>query len=237
MFPLKTTEKVNSWPVITWLLIAVNVFVFTQQLTVADPAEFVHRWGLVPAHYPHLFSSNAHVDLLTAEALLPFVTSMFLHGGLWHLLGNMLSLFVFGPNVEDRFGHFGFLVVYLACGLAAGITQIAFTADVGAHVPVVGASGAIAGVMGAFFVMYPKARVISVIPIIVVPLIVRVPAFVFLLFWIGMNIINALKEMQMSFTDTESAGVAWWAHIGGFAIGMIYAAILARKKPKEDDSD
>jgi len=232
MFPLKTTEKVNSWPVVTWLLIALNVFVFTQQLTVQNPGEFIRQWGLVPANYPHLFSSSAHTDLMTASALLPFVTSMFLHGGLWHLLGNMLSLFVFGPNVEDRFGHIGFFTVYLACGLAAGITQIAFSA--GADIPVVGASGAIAGVMGAFFVMYPKARVVSVIPIVVIPLIVRVPAFFYLLFWIGMNVINALKEMQLSMNDTVSAGVAWWAHIGGFAIGMIYAGLLAKKKPPEE---
>ena len=233
MFPLKTTEKVNSWPVVTWLLIALNIFVFTQQLTVEDPGAFIRQWGLVPANYPHLFSSSAYTDLMTASALLPFVTSMFLHGGLWHLLGNMLSLFVFGPNVEDRFGHIGFFTVYLACGLAAGITQIAFSA--GADIPVVGASGAIAGVMGAFFVMYPKARVVSVIPIVVIPLIVRVPAFFYLLFWIGMNVINALKEMQLSMNDTVSAGVAWWAHIGGFAIGMIYAGLLAKKKPPESD--
>jgi len=235
MFPLKTTEKVNSWPVVTWLLIALNIFVFSQQLTVADPAAFVRKWGLVPANYPHLFSSSAHVDLLTPEALLPFVSCMFLHGGLWHLLGNMLSLFVFGPNVEDRFGRIGFFVAYLACGLAASITQIAFSG--GSDLPVVGASGAIAGVMGAFFVMYPKARVVSVIPVIVIPLIVRVPAFFYLLFWIGMNVINALKEMQLSFTGAESAGVAWWAHIGGFAIGMVYGAILARRPPKEDKDD
>jgi membrane associated rhomboid family serine protease len=159
---------------------------------------------------------------------------MFLHGGLWHLLGNMLSLFVFGPNVEDRFGHFRFLVIYLACGLAAAITQIAFSA--GSSIPVVGASGAIAGVMGAFFLLFPKARVISVIPIIVIPVIVRVPAFFFLLFWIGMNVINALKEMQLSLSGAESAGVAWWAHIGGFAIGMVYAGLLARKKTNESES-
>ena len=231
MFPIKTTERVESWPIVTWLLIALNILVFSQQLVVDDPGEFIRRWGLVPANYPHLFSASAHTDLMAPARLLPFVTCMFLHGGLWHLLGNMLSLFVFGPNVEDRFGRFGFLIIYLACGLAAGITQIAFAA--GADIPVVGASGAIAGVMGAFFVMYPKARVVSVIPIIVIPLIVRVPAFFYLLFWIGMNVINALKEMQLSMNGTESAGVAWWAHIGGFAIGMIYAAILAKRKPRE----
>jgi membrane associated rhomboid family serine protease len=190
MFPLKTTEKVNSWPVITWLLIAMNVFVFSQQLTVDDPTAFVMQWGLVPGNYPNLFSANAYADLLTPKALLPFVSCMFLHGGLWHLLGNMLSLLVFGPNVEDRFGRIGFFVIYMACGLAAGVTHIAFAT--GSEIPVVGASGAIAGVMGAFFVLYPKARVISVIPIIVFPLVVRVPAFFYLFFWIGMNVINAL---------------------------------------------
>ena len=106
-----------------------------------------------------------------------------------------------------------------------------------AGIPGVGAAGASAGVMGAFFVLYPRARVVSVIPIIVIPLIVRVPAFFYLLFWIGMNVINALKEMQLSMNGTESAGVAWWAHIGGFAIGMIYAAILAKRKPRESSSD
>jgi membrane associated rhomboid family serine protease len=233
MFPLKTTERVESWPVITWLLIAINVYVFTQQMLVQDPNEFFMQWGLVPAKYPHLFSTQAAADF-QADRLPQFVTSMFLHGGLWHLLGNMLSLFVFGPNVEDRFGHFRFLVIYLACGLAAAITQIAFSA--GSSIPVVGASGAIAGVMGAFFLLFPKARVISVIPIIVIPVIVRVPAFFFLLFWIGMNVINALKEMQLSLSGAESAGVAWWAHIGGFAIGMVYAGLLARKKTNESES-
>lgn len=234
MFPLKTTEKVESWPVVTWLLIALNVYVFTQQLLVADPENFFMTWGLVPGNYPRLFSTEAAADI-TFWTLAPFITSMFLHGGLWHLLGNMLSLFVFGPNVEDRFGHGKFLLVYVACGLAAGITQIAFSTPDGAMIPVVGASGAIAGVMGAFFVMYPKARVVSVIPIIVIPLIVRVPAFFYLLFWIGMNVINALKEMQLSMTGTESAGVAWWAHIGGFAIGMVYAAILSKRKSDNPD--
>jgi len=234
MFPLKTTEKVESWPVVTWLLIALNVYVFTQQLLVTDPNDFFMTWGLVPGNYPRLFSADAATDI-TFWTLAPFFTSMFLHGGLWHLLGNMLSLFVFGPNVEDRFGHAKFLLVYVACGLAAGITQIAFSTPDGAMVPVVGASGAIAGVMGAFFLMYPKARVVSVIPIIVIPLIVRVPAFFYLLFWIGMNVINALKEMQLSMTGAESAGVAWWAHIGGFAIGMVYGAILSKRKSNEKD--
>lgn len=233
MFPLKTTERVNSWPIVTWLLIAINIFVFSQQLLVSDIDGFFRTFGLVPGNYPNLFSADAGNDLNTAGKWLPFLTCMFLHGGLWHLLGNMLSLFVFGPNVEDRFGHVRFAVIYLACGLAASITQIAFSGH--SDIPVVGASGAIAGVMGGFFVLFPKARVISVVPIIVIPLIIRVPAFFYLLFWIGMNVINALTEIQLSPQGAESAGVAWWAHIGGFVIGMVYAITLARKPEKEKE--
>jgi membrane associated rhomboid family serine protease len=232
MFPLRTTEPVRRLPVITWLLIAVNIYVFTQQLFVTDPEAFFNRYGLVPANYPSLFSAEA-ATAFTGWPLLPFVTSMFLHGGLWHLLGNMLSLFVFGPNVEDRLGRVRFVVFYMACGLAAGITQIAFSQ--GSEIPVVGASGAIAGVMGAFFVMFPRARVVTLILIIVFPLFVRIPAFFFLLFWIGMNVVNAMHELQLSPTGTQSAGVAWWAHIGGFAIGMVYAAVLAGPRPPDDD--
>lgn len=234
MFPLKTTERLNSWPVVTWLLIAVNIYVFVQQVAVADPTAFIMQWGLVPASYPHLFEPQK-AEFGGWLTLAPFATSMFLHGGLWHLLGNMLSLWVFGPNVEDRFGHVRFGVFYLACGLAAAITQIAFAA--GSPIPVVGASGAIAGVMGAFFVLLPRARVVCVVPIWVVPVIVRVPAIVFLFFWIGMNVINALTELQMNFSGAQSAGVAWWAHIGGFAIGIVFAALLAKRavpdKPEE----
>ncbi|MBX3474469.1 MAG: rhomboid family intramembrane serine protease [Planctomycetes bacterium] len=237
MFPLKTTERLNSWPVITWLLIALNIYVFIQQLAVADPEAFLRTWGLVPARHGYLFAPvQASLDS-GWQAYAPLVTSMFLHGGIWHLLGNMLSLWVFGPNVEDRFGHIGFAIIYLACGLAAGVTQLAFSTADGMQIPVVGASGAIAGVMGGFFVLFPKARVVSVVPIWIVPVIVRVPAFVFLFFWIGMNVINALTELQMSFNNTKSAGVAWWAHIGGFVLGIVYALTLARKAPREGSSE
>lgn len=236
MFPLKTTERVQTWPVITWFLIALNIFVFTQQLVVTDPNAFFMQWGLVPDRYEGLFRGQAKGAAVSIDYIAPFVTCMFLHGGLWHLLGNMLSLFVFGPNVEDRFGHAGFFIVYMACGLAAGITQIAFAGDHG-HIPVVGASGAIAGVMGGFFLLFPRARVISVVPIIVIPLIVRVPAFFYFVFWIGMNIINAITELKLSFTGSNesSAGVAWWAHIGGFVIGIVYALALAKKAPPEKE--
>ncbi len=222
MFPIKTTERLNSWPVITWLLFAANVYAFIRMYTSADPSAFVAQWALVPGHYDFY-----HPDKIvwTQETILPIFTHMFLHGGIAHILGNMLSLLVFGPNVEDRLGKIGFVFFYVACGLAAVITHVAFSQ--GSEIPVLGASGAIAGVMGAFFVMYPLSKVVSVVPIIIYPLIVRIPAWVYLVFWVGMNIISALKELRQI---EQSAGVAWWAHIGGFVIGMVYGLILGRRK-------
>lgn len=232
MFPLKTTERIRTWPYATTVLLALNVFVFLQQIMSPDAGAFIDQWGLVPANYPALDSLNDWTSL-DPMLLLPFITSMFLHAGWLHLGGNMLSLWVFGPNIEDRFGHLAFVVVYLACGLAAAITQIVFSA--GSDIPIVGASGAIAGVMGAFFVLFPKARVVSVIPIIIIPLIVRVPAFFYLLFFIGMNVINALTELKTDALAGKSAGVAWWAHIGGFAIGIVYALLLGQTEPDDED--
>lgn len=229
MFPIKTTERLNSWPIVTWLLIAANVYGFVQMLTVNDVGGFLQNWALVPADYNLRNPSAIEWNQYT---LLPIVTHMFLHGGIAHIIGNLLSLMVFGPNVEDRLGKVGFFIFYFACGLAAAVTQVAFSQ--GSDVPVLGASGAIAGVMGAFFVMFPTARVVSVVPIVVYPLIVRIPAWVYLLFWIGMNVINALKEMRQI---EQSAGVAWWAHIGGFAIGMVYGLVLGRRKaPAKEDA-
>ncbi|MCC6573631.1 MAG: rhomboid family intramembrane serine protease [Planctomycetes bacterium] len=222
MFPIKTTERLNSWPIVTWLLIAANIYGFVQTLYVKDPDAFMQMWALVPANYD---LRNPGLIQWTQYTILPIFTHMFLHGGIAHIAGNLLSLLVFGPNVEDRFGKIGFLIFYFACGLAAAVTQVAFSQ--GSTIPTLGASGAIAGVMGAFFVLYPTAKVVSVVPIIVYPLIVRVPAWVYLFFFAGMNVVNALKEMRMM---QDSQGVAWWAHIGGFAIGMVYGLILGRRK-------
>ncbi len=234
MFPLKTTERCYSWPVFTWLLIGLNLWVYFEMIMVMQQGEpallkFIQTYALYPRNYDLQHPGSI---ALTGERWLPVVSHMFLHGDGWHILGNMLALMVFGPNVEDRFGHFRFLAVYLACGLFAAITHVVF--NVGDATPIVGASGAIAGVMGAFFVMFPKARVVSLVFVVIL----RMPAIVYLFFWIGMNVINALKVMR--FGGGGESGVAWWAHIGGFAIGMIYAAVLSKNphpaKSRKDES-
>ncbi len=238
MFPLKTTVRVDSWSVITWLLIALNVYFFVGQHQVADADmnSFYSTYALTPGQFSGLLDGSRSITDYSARDFIPFVSCIFLHGGLWHLLGNMLSLWVFGPNVEDRLGHVGFLIFYIACGLAANFAQVGFSID--GSIPVLGASGAIAGVMGAFFVMFPKARVVSVVPIWIIPLIVRIPAFFFLLFWIGMNVINGLTEIRLAtHGQSETAGVAWWAHIGGFVIGMLLAVFLKKKPTSGNQTD
>jgi membrane associated rhomboid family serine protease len=150
------------------------------------------------------------------------LTCIFLHGGWMHFLGNMWFLFIFGDNVEDRMGHFGYLAFYLAAGVAASLAHLASAP--GSTIPTIGASGAIAGVMGAYMCLYPKAMVLSVIPIFFFIEMVVLPAPVFLGFWFVLQFFQGV----WSITGTQAAGVAWWAHIGGFLVGLIVAAVLNR---------
>jgi hypothetical protein len=143
---------------------------------------------------------------------------MFLHGGFWHLLGNMWFLYIFGDNVEDRLGHPRYLLFYLLCGVASGV--IHFLSAPGSPMPTVGASGAIAGVMGAYLILYPRARVLTLIPIIIFPWFVEIPAFVFLGIWILIQFLSA------ALTAGQVSGVAWWAHVGGFVVGIVFLKML-----------
>ncbi len=201
MFPIRDHNPSRRTPYITWALIAINVAVFLGYWSLFANeralAHFFFDWGLVPA-------------AARPEA---FVTSMFLHGGLMHLGGNMLFLWVFGDNMEDAFGHIGFLIFYLAGGLAAAGAQ--FAADPASTVPMVGASGAIAGVMGGYLLLYPKARVDILIILIVFIRVIPVPAYIVLGAWFGIQIVLG------SLTPANLGGVAYWAHAGGFAAGLI----------------
>jgi membrane associated rhomboid family serine protease len=168
------------------------------------------------------------IAILTREpgllhyAVFPFFTSMFLHGGWLHLLGNMLYLYIFGDNVEDALGHVRYLLFYLACGVAASVTHLALNLD--SVVPTVGASGAIAGVLGAYFLLYPKAKVLTLLPIFIFIQIVEIPAFLFLGFWFLLQFISG----TVASASQNAGGVAWWAHIGGFAAGAAYTIFRYR---------
>ncbi len=211
MFPIRDHNPSERTPVVTWALILINVTVFASYYLTLFQDEralglFFYEWGLVPAE-------------ATASS---FVTSMFLHGGPMHLIGNMLFLWVFGDNMEDQMGHVGFLVFYLLGGLIAAAAQ--FVADPTSTIPMVGASGAIAGVMGGYLLLFPKARVDILIILIIIFRIIPVPAYIVLGAWFGLQLV------QGSMTPTEGGGVAYWAHAGGFAAGLLLTVPLWRRR-------
>jgi len=214
MIPLRSTERVNSKAVATGILIALNVLIFLYQATLDESAltSFVETWGIVPdAISGHLYA---------------LVTSMFLHGGWLHLLGNMLFLWVFGRNVEDLIGSGRFVAFYLGCGLVAGIVQV--IANPYSRVPTIGASGAIAGVMGAYLIKFPRARIVTLIPIFIFITTMEIPAAFLLLWWFAIQFVSGFGSLAE--TNYTGGGVAWFAHVGGFIAGMLLIRAFPGRK-------
>ncbi len=210
--PLYDENPTTRRPYITLSLIAVNILVFC--LGAFSPQglqQNVLRFGAIPYEVTH-FSSLA--PAVRVPPLLSLLTSLFVHGSLFHLLGNMLYLWIFGNNIEDFLGSFRFILFYLACGLAAGLTQVAATP--GSQVPMIGASGAIAGVLGAYLVLFPGARVVTLVLFFIVP----VPAAIVLGLWFVAQLLNV----------GMGGGVAWFAHIGGFLTGIGLVLVALRRK-------
>jgi len=218
MLPLKDTVQSRSFPIVNWSLIALNVFIFFIILSLGDRAEvLVAVLGVVPArllHHPGLFEFAT------------LFTAMFLHGGWAHLLGNMLALYVFGDNVEDRMGSGHYLLFYLLCGLVASFAHIALNPT--SAIPTVGASGAISAVLSAYLLFFPSARVITLVPIFFLPWFVEVPAVIFIGFWFVSQLLNGVLTVVAGVQAL--GGVAWWAHVGGFLAGLIFAPLLARRR-------
>jgi membrane associated rhomboid family serine protease len=226
MFPLKSLAPRRAFPFVTLALIGVNVYVFLQQVAMTPRLlnELVNIYGLVPARFAALlnitFSPGQGLGRTTLEAaLLPLLTSLFLHASWLHIIGNMWFLWIFGETVEDALGHFPFLLFYLVCGGAAGLTHIAF--NLNSNLPTIGASGAISGVLGAYLVFYPTAQILTLVPIVIIPLIVRLPAILFIGLWFVFQFLGGLGSLQLQ----DASGVAFWAHVGGFIAGMFLAAI------------
>lgn len=218
MIPIQDTIQSRSMPLVTWGIIILNSIVFLYELSL--PPEqleaLIAALGMVPA--------RLSVD---ADAYWTLLTSMFLHGGWVHIIGNMWVLYLFGDAVEDRMGPARYLVFYLLCGLAAGLTH--YFTNSASTMPSVGASGAIAGVMGAYFVMFPMARVITLVPIFFFPFFFEFPAVVFLGIWFASQLFNgALSLISTQYYE----GVAWWAHVGGFVAGMVLLPLF-KKSPKQ----
>ena len=228
MIPFRDNIPSRTTPIITICLILINIVVFIYELSLGDSLEpFIYQFGVVPA----AVASWPHSDLSFLAVAIPFLSSMFLHGGWLHVIGNMWYLWIFGDNVEDRLGHFAFLVFYLLCGLGAGIVHTVL--NISSTVPSVGASGAIAGVLGAYVVSYPFARVLTLVPLFVFIQVIEIPALIVLGFWFVVQFFNGTASLAASVG--ESGGVAWWAHIGGFVIGILLIGLFPRKdRPRYD---
>ena len=212
MIPLRDVIPSRTTPYLTVTLLGINAAAFLYETSLAPVAldGFLHTYGVVPA----------------AFAWSDVVTSMFLHGGWLHLIGNMLSLWIFGDNVEDRLGHLRYLCFYLLCGTLAALAHV--WADPLSPVPTIGASGAIAGVMGGYFVLYPHSRVITLLPIFIFIQIVEVPAVIFLGLWFLLQLMSGVGSQLAATPGQAAGGIAFWAHIGGFVVGALAVMILAR---------
>lgn len=216
MIPIRDTIPTRNYPIVNTALIAVNVVLFLVELSQGPGLErFIYMYGFVPARYtiPQIASY-----FTTGQQLVSLITFMFLHGGFWHLLSNMWFLYIFGDNIEDRLGPLRYLAFYIICGLTSGLSHFAF--NYYSAMPTIGASGAIAGVMGAYFILFPKAKILTFIPIFFIPYFIEIPAFFFLGFWFVVQFLSAAGS------HGQMAGIAWWAHIGGFIFGIIFLKLF-----------
>ena len=216
--PLKDLNPHRSTPVVNIILILANVAVFLYQFTLPHRAfeAFVMANATVPRHFEALL--NGHATFQTT--FLTLVTSMFLHSGFIHIAGNMLFLWIFGDNVEDTFGHIGYLFFYLVCGIGAGLVHVLF--NLNSNLPAVGASGAISGVMGAYLILFPRERILTLVFIFLLP----IPAVFILVYWFALQFLAGLSSLGMAATG----GVAVWAHVGGFLIGMLLTTMVKHRR-------
>jgi len=226
MFPLRDSQPSGSIPFITYLIIAVNVLVFLFEISLGDQglSVFLRNFGLVPEVFIQQFGPYEIFTLFSC---------MFLHGGWMHLISNMWALFIFGDNIEDKLGHIGYLIFYLACGVCAGLTQVFMSQ--GSVIPTVGASGAIAGVLGGYIVCYPTARVLTAIPIFFIIRLIEVPAAVYLGFWFLSQFFTGFASIARE--AGEEGGVAWWAHVGGFVAGVVLVKVMGMRRQHIDYHD
>jgi membrane associated rhomboid family serine protease len=215
MIPIKDDNPTKTFPFVTIFLIAVNIAAFLYELSLGEGTNYlIGTMGAIPYDITHIH--------LNPQVSLTLITSLFLHGSILHLLGNMLYLWIFGNNIEDAVGHIKFVLFYLISGIAASMTHILLNMD--SMVPVIGASGAISGVMGAYFLLYPRAKVLTLIPFFIFIRIIKVPAFFFLGLWMILQIMSSI-----SVSGAGEAGIAWFAHIGGFIAGLILAPLFRKK--------
>jgi membrane associated rhomboid family serine protease len=218
MIPIRDTIRSYNFPVINWSIIVLNSLVFLYQLILPPAAlqSFIRTFGMVPSH----------ISFANPASFATLFTNMFLHGGWFHIISNMWVLYIFGDNVEDRMGSGRYLVFYLLSGLAANLLQLFFSP--GSNVPTIGASGAIAGVLGGYFLLFPRARVITLILLFIFPWFVEIPAVIFLGFWFVTQLFSGLSSLGTA-SGMQMGGIAWWAHVGGFVFGLLLVRLFSRR--------
>jgi membrane associated rhomboid family serine protease len=226
MIPIRDTIRSRQFPLVNTTFIVINVLIFFFEASLGPRSldRFFYAFGLVPARFWMGGDLGRWV---------PIFSSMFLHGGWLHLISNMLALYIFGDNVEDRMGHLRYLIFYLLGGTLAGLAHLWAYSE--SQVPTVGASGAIAAVLGAYLVLYPRARIITLIPIFFFIQIVEIPAPFYLVFWFLLQLLNG--TLALSSDMFQQGGVAWWAHIGGFIAGIVLVMFFARRRQRRDYLD
>jgi membrane associated rhomboid family serine protease len=226
MIPIRDDAPRYSTPWVNYFLIALNTLVFLFELTL-DPRSlnaFVFSFGMVPAHVTQALQRGAY-----APGLLPVMTSMFMHAGWLHIIFNMWFLWIFGDNVEDSLGHFPYLIFYFLSGLGAALVHILF--NWGSRVPSVGASGAIAGIMGAYFVLFPSARVLTLVPFFFI-FFTWLPAWLILGYWFVLQFLSGAATSLSPVGQAASGGIAVWAHVGGFLTGVVMVKLFPRRAPR-----
>ena len=228
MFPIDDDNPTRITPYVTYVLIALNILIFIYELTFTEKGltNFFYQWAVVPAQLTGAITGNS-LPILTVQPpeILTLITAQFLHAGFAHIGGNMLFLWIFGNNVEDQLGHIKFLLFYLACGVLASLAQWYFSQ--GSQLPSLGASGAIAGVMGAYIIRFPKVSVKTVIPIGIFPFVTNIPAYFYLGIWFLQQALYSFATLApKTNVGMENGGVAYWAHAGGFVFGAILGPLL-----------
>jgi len=225
MIPLRHTLQMHAPPVVNRGLVITNALLFLAQLFTGPMAErIVQTFGFIPARFTH--PTAFHYQ--PWEVGITLVTSLFLHGGFVHLFGNMIYLWVFGGAIEDVMGHVRFFFFYLACGAMGSLAHTFLFPN--SLIPSIGASGSIAGLLGAFLVLRPHARIVTLFPLVVYWAMAEIPAVVFLPVWFGMQFFNGFLSLESARRTQEVAGVAWWAHVGGFVFGAAVAAFFRSRR-------
>jgi membrane associated rhomboid family serine protease len=225
VFPLKDNIPTRGFPAVNIWLIIVNVVCFAYEFKLGAGLDgFIQLYGFVPARFMAAQAEN----ILDLPRFVPIFSSMFLHGGVLHLVSNMWMLWIFGDNIEDSMGHSRYLMFYLLCGTVSVLAQA--VANPASPVPLVGASGAISGVLGAYFLLYPRARILTLVPVFFFFYMIELPAFIFLGLWMLLQVLQGYAYL-MAAKGAAVGGVAWWAHVGGFAAGVLLINFF-REKPK-----